>query len=152
MIMRNFYLQPVSEMENISRAEFGEKLDYYLERVIKEDIGFVIKDEGKPSLVVCQADWVQFCFDDDFGDIAMCAFRYALGRKTSVPFTICNFLKRYGNMLEPRVVTAMIKELEDSFKNENLPELKTWQELYTVLVNRNNEYNAHKKRATGKSE
>lgn len=40
-------LHPVNEMERISRKELCERFDEVLDKVDKDDIGFVITDGGK---------------------------------------------------------------------------------------------------------
>lgn len=40
-------LHPVNEMERISRKELRERFDEVLDKVDKDDIGFVITDDGK---------------------------------------------------------------------------------------------------------
>lgn len=71
------YLMPLDTMERISRQKLCEDSDNVLERVDKEDIGFVIvDDEGKEGHVLCPARWMEYCFDDDFGCIINSALRY----------------------------------------------------------------------------
>ena len=75
------YLMPLDTMERISRQKLCEDFDNVLERVDKEDIGFVIvDDEGKEGHVLCPARWMEYCFDDDFGCIINSALRYAISR------------------------------------------------------------------------
>ena len=72
------YLMPLDTMERISRQKLCEDFDNVLERVDKEDIGFVIvDDEGKEGHVLCPARWMEYCFDDDFGCIINSALRYS---------------------------------------------------------------------------
>ena len=63
------FLQPVETMKRVSRVELAEKLDDLLEVVNKENVGFVITDEGKDDLVLCPAKWFDLYYDDDFGCI-----------------------------------------------------------------------------------
>ena len=53
----NYNLKPVRNMPRISRKEFGENIDEILEKVEKENIGYVIHDEGSKDLVLCPARW-----------------------------------------------------------------------------------------------
>ena len=81
--MRPFkFLQPLDQMERISRTDVGERLDELLEKVDQEDIGYIITDEGKDDMVLCPARWFMYTFDDDFGCIINSALRYAIGRHT----------------------------------------------------------------------
>ena len=47
------YLQPIETMQRISREELAEKLDELLDIVAKDNVGFVITDQGKDDLVLC---------------------------------------------------------------------------------------------------
>ena len=50
-IMAN--LPSTETMERISRQKLAENLDAVLDRVLRENIGLVITDEGKDDLVLC---------------------------------------------------------------------------------------------------
>ena len=50
------YLQPIETMQRISREELAEKLDELLDIVAKDNVGFVITDQGKDDLVLCPAN------------------------------------------------------------------------------------------------
>ena len=57
------YLQPLDQMERISRIELGEKLDEILDKVDKDNVGFVITDEGKDDLVLCPIRWIECAYE-----------------------------------------------------------------------------------------
>ena len=60
-------MKSTETMERITRQRLCDNFDEILDRVDKEDIGFVIlNDEGKDGYVLCPARWMQYCFDDDF--------------------------------------------------------------------------------------
>lgn len=46
-------LPSTENMERISRQELTDNLDAVLDRVLRENIGLVITDEGKDDLVFC---------------------------------------------------------------------------------------------------
>jgi addiction module RelB/DinJ family antitoxin len=50
-------------MERISRIELGEKLDEILDKVDKDNVGFVITDEGKDDLVLCPIRWIECAYE-----------------------------------------------------------------------------------------
>ena len=79
------YLQPIETMKRVSREELAEKLDDLLEIVNKDNVGFVITNEGKDDLVLCPAKWFDFFQDDDFRCIVNSAVRYSLGRSSYMP-------------------------------------------------------------------
>ena len=52
--------QSTENMEHISRQELEDKLDTVLDRVLRENIGLVITDEGKDDLVLCRpSGWIR---------------------------------------------------------------------------------------------
>lgn len=66
--MRTSYPKPLETMERISRQYLCDHFDEILERVDKEDIGFVIlNEEGKDGEVLIPYRWTEFFVDEDFG-------------------------------------------------------------------------------------
>ena len=57
------YIQPLDQMERISRTELGEKLDEILDKVDKDNVGFVITDKGKDDLVLCPIRWIECAYE-----------------------------------------------------------------------------------------
>ena len=53
-------LHPVNEMERISRKELCERFDEVLDKVDKDDIGFVITDDGKKDMYYVPQDGFHF--------------------------------------------------------------------------------------------
>ena len=63
-------MKSIETMERITRQRLCDNFDEILDRVDKEDIGFVIlNDEGKDGYVLCPARWFQINFSDDLGCI-----------------------------------------------------------------------------------
>ena len=106
------FLQPVEEMEHISRAELGERFDEILESCEKDNVGFVITDCGKNDVVLCPAHWIDFRFDDDFGCIINCAVRYALGRNTYMPGLVCDFVRKYMSIFDAKTIDVIIQDID----------------------------------------
>ena len=46
-------------------------------------------------------------------DIVICALRYAIGRKTYVTSEVCEFIMQHSNLIDDRVKTIMLRDLED---------------------------------------
>lgn len=111
------YLMPLDTMERISRQKLCEDFDNVLERVDKEDIGFVIvDDEGKEGHVLCPARWMEYCFDDDFGCIINSALRYAISRHTYMPGVVVDFIRRYINIIDTKTIDVTIKDIDQELK------------------------------------
>lgn len=54
-------LKPVDTMERITRQYLADNFDEILEKVNKEDIGYVILDnEGRDGQVLCPAIWLEY--------------------------------------------------------------------------------------------
>lgn len=62
-------LQPLEQMTRVSRVELGNQLDEILEIVDKNNLGYIITDDGKDDLVLCPARWFSCMYDNDFGSI-----------------------------------------------------------------------------------
>ena len=130
------FLQPVETMKRVSREELAEKLDDLLEVVNKENVGFVITNEGKDDLVLCPAKWFDLYYDDDFGCIINSAVRYSLGRSSYMPSTTVKFVLKYLMVLDVRTITVMIEDIDRSLVDEQLPYKDTWLSLKYALEDR----------------
>lgn len=60
-----YRLPMLSEMERIEQSLFIEKLDEILERIDKEDIGFVITVGGLDEMVIIPFRWFAENFPDE---------------------------------------------------------------------------------------
>lgn len=127
------FLQPVETMKRVSREELADKLDDLLETVNKENVGFVITNEGKDDLVLCPAKWFDVFYDNDFGCIINSAVRYSLGRYTYMPGVTAQFVLKYLMVLDVRTITVMIEDIERELKLDNLPYRDTWVSLKYAL-------------------
>ena len=123
------YLQPLDQMERVSRAELGSRLDEILEIVDKENVGYVITDEGKSDLVLCPAHWFPYLFDDDFGCIINSALRYAIGRRTYMPSVVMEFVRKHLNILDAKTISVMIEDIEKESALETLDQREDWLKL-----------------------
>ena len=61
-------LSPLSEMERIEQTLLVEKLDEILERIDKEDVGFVITENGLPDMVLIPFHWFSENVPDEVPD------------------------------------------------------------------------------------
>ena len=68
--MTNIKLKPTDTTERISRQQLTDNFDEILEKVHKENIGYVILDsEGKDGQVLCPAQWFEVSSDITDNDI-----------------------------------------------------------------------------------
>ena len=130
------YLQPIETMQRISREELAEKLDELLDIVAKDNVGFVITDQGKDDLVLCPANWFNIYYDNDFGCIINSAVRYSLGRSSYMPSTTVRFVLRNLLVLDTRTIVVMIRDIDREIADEKLPYRDVWVSLKIALEDR----------------
>ena len=130
------YLQPIETMQRISREELAEKLDELLDIVAKDNVGFVITDQGKDDLVLCPANWFNIYYDNDFGCIINSAVRYSLGRSSYMPSTTVRFVLRNLLVLDTRTIVVMIRDIDREIADEKLPYRDVWLSLKIALEDR----------------
>ena len=131
------YLKQLDTMERITREELCAEFDNILERVDKENIGFIIlNDEGKDGYVLCPARWSDYCFDDDFGCIVNGALRYAIRSHTHMPSVVVNFVRKYINVLDTKTIDLAIKDIEYDLEHNNVDNPGIWSALLSDLKTR----------------
>ena len=123
------YVQPLDQMAQISRAELGNRLDEILDKVDKDNVGYVITDEGKDDLVICPARWFEFTYDDDFGCIINSALRYAIGQRTNTPSVVMDFIRKYIDVLDAKTISIMINDIERETEDTTLDKRDDWLQL-----------------------
>ena len=129
-------LQPFEEMARISRVDLGNRLDEILDIVTKDDVGYVITDEGKKDLVLCPAEWFEGIYDDDFACIIHSALRYAIRRETYMPSVIRGFIRRHMSALDARTIAIMIDDIERDAEKNSPNKQAEWLKLRDDLVAR----------------
>lgn len=137
--MRKYeYIHPIDEMERISRKEFGERLDEIIDKIDSENVGFVISDDNKSDLVIFPARWMAFQFDNDFGCVINSAVRYAIGRHTYMPGVVCNFVRKYMEVLDDKTIDVMIEDITSELKF-GIDQEELWVGLRKELIERKKE-------------
>lgn len=130
-------LAPLDTMERITRQDLCDNFDKVLERIDKEDIGFVIlTEDGKDGQVLCPARWMEYCFDDDFGCIINSAIRYAICRHTYMPNVVVDFIRKYINILNAKTISIAIDDITRELEENNVDEPAMWIYLKKELGNR----------------
>lgn len=75
----------------------------------------------------------------DLQDMIISALRYALGRRTYITNETAEFIKRYPELIDERVKSVMLRDLEEyfqkreSFKFDDECDFNTWKSLYNWL-------------------
>lgn len=79
---------------------------------------------------------------DDINDLIVCAFRYALGRRTYIVHTITEIIKSNLSALESRTIEVMLQDIERQHEYEKVGNDKAfgddcdrerWMEVETLL-------------------
>ena len=120
----------------MSGEELAEKLDELLDIVAKDNVGFVITNQGKDDLVLCPANWFNIYYDNDFGCIINSAVRYSLGRSSYMPSTTVRFVLRNLMVLDTRTIVVMIRDIDRELADEKLPYREVWVSLKIALEDR----------------
>ncbi len=130
-------MKSIETMERITRQKFCDNFDEILDRVDKEDIGFVIlNNEGNDGHVLCPARWYQINFSDDLGYIINSALRYAIHRHTYMPGVVVAFIRKYINILDRRTIEVAIRDIEEELKLGGVDDPTMWIELKDELAAR----------------
>ena len=129
------YLHPIDKMERISREDLCKRFDEVLDKVDKDDIGYVITDAGKKDMILCPARWLSFQLDDDFGCVINSALRYAIGRHTYMPGIVCNFVRKYLDILDAKTIEVMIEDITTELKF-GIDREELWVGLRDELIDR----------------
>ena len=122
-------LPSTETMERISRQELADNLDAVLDRVLRENIGLVITDEGKDDLVLCPSSWLDPFHTEDFGSVINCALRYAMHAEDKESEAVVRYLRHRCGILDEK--TLSVADLDRELKQPS-PSLKNpqgWQEL-----------------------
>lgn len=131
-------LPSTENMERISRQELADNLDAVLDRVLRENIGLVITDEGKDDLVLCPASWLDPCGTEDFGSVVNCALRYAMHAEGEESEAVIRYLRRRCGMLDEKTLSLAIADLDKELRQptSSLKNPQIWQELQALFRQR----------------
>jgi len=134
-------LRPTNLMPHMTRKELCENFDTILEKIDNENIGYVIEDEDKKTLVICPAHWFSYCFDERFDDVVISAVRYALTQDGDLPEYISEFIRRHLPVSDVRMLSIMKFDIKQGMeKMGDIPASKCWKVLLTDIDKRLAEY------------
>lgn len=73
----------------------------------------------------------------DLRDIVISAFRYALGRKTYITLSTCDYIKEHKELIDKRVKDVLLRDLEnlDMYYAVNDPDYKVFLDFKIWLYN-----------------
>ena len=131
-------LQPVSEMERISREELAARLDEILARVEQENIGFVITDDGKPDLVLCPYAWFSPEQLDDLGSVVNSAIRDVIRAGGEDSAAVRQFVRSHLLDLDGKTLHVAAQDLREMFLPAPMTEeeKQEWHKLLEQIETR----------------
>lgn len=129
-------MQSTEQMKRITLQELCDNLDDILEIVNRDNVGYVITDKGNNDLVLCPAKWFDIHFDDDFGCMINSAVKYAIGRASHIPDAVCRFVMKYMHVFDERTVYVLIRDIDSSLSDYEMPYRDTWVSLLNALKDR----------------
>ena len=126
-------LPSTETMERISRQELADNLDAVLDRVLRENIGLVITNEGKDDLVLCPSSWLDPFHTEDFGSVINCALRYAMHAEDKESEAVVRYLRHRCGILDEKTLSVAVADLDRELKQPSLKNPQVWQELQTLF-------------------
>ena len=121
-------LPNLSEMEHVTSAEFGEKMDAILDRIIADDIAMVI-DHNSKSYVICPAHWFDLPDMKHIETLLKNAVRYAANSEDSDREETVEMVREFLPALSKEFIETLIQETIQITNRE------PWAELKSALEN-----------------
>lgn len=115
-------------MEHVSSAEFGEKMDAILDRIIADDIAMVI-DHNSKSYVICPAHWFDLPDMKHIETLLKNAVRYAANSEDSDGEETVEMVREFLPALSKEFIETLIQETIQITNRE------PWAELKSALEN-----------------
>lgn len=129
---KNNYLQPLSEMERVEQSMISEKLDEYMDRIDKENIGFVITEDGTDKYVLCPYWWFEKDFDDDLGRVIASAIRQEISASSENTEAVQRFIRNHHKALDIESLRESVQELNAYLSTTTEP-TEAWSEVCALL-------------------
>lgn len=121
-------LPDLFDMEHVSSAEFGEKMDAILDRIIADDIAMVI-DHNSKSYVICPAHWFDLPDMKHIETLLKNAVRYAANSEDSDREETVEMVREFLPALSKEFIETLIQETIQITNRE------PWAELTSALEN-----------------
>lgn len=129
-------LPSLEGLERIPHTSLPEKLDEMFERIDKEDIAFVITEDGKDKYVLCPYTWFDFTNDEDFGCMIVSAIQNELKDPSENTEAVRRFILNHYSSFTASTLAAAIDEIECAMRSEgkSLGCIDGWIELRNLLL------------------
>ena len=138
--MNHRKMPSLSEMERIEQSLLGEKLDEMLDRIEKEDIAYVITEDGKDKLVLCPYRWFEENFPDDVGYVVNSAIRQELTAESENAEAVRQFIWNHYAAFDNRTLAVAVKDIDyyltsSLFQAANAEEWRKLQAAFKSEIN-----------------
>ena len=132
--MNHRKMPPLSEMERIEQSLLGEKLDEMLDRIEKEDVAYVITEDGKDKLVLCPYRWFEENFTDDVGCVVNSAIRQELTAESENADAVRQFIWNHYAAFDNHTLTVAVKDIENYLTSLfQVANAKEWRRLQVAF-------------------
>lgn len=74
--------------------------------------------------------------NDEFGDLMVCAFRYALGRRTYIVSTVADLIIKYKEKLDTNDIEVIARDIKRALETNNYGmemDKVEWEKVLKVL-------------------
>lgn len=131
-------LPSLEGMERIPHTALPEKLDEMFERIDKEDIAFVITEDGKDKYVLCPYAWFDFTNDEDFGCMIVSAIQNELKNPSENTEAVRRFILNHHSSFSSSTLAAAIDEIECAMRSEDKAHdsMEGWIAIRNLLLDR----------------
>lgn len=131
-------LPSLDGMERIPQTVLSEKLDEMIERIERENVGFVITEDGKDKYVLCPCNWYGCYWEKDFGCMVNSAIRNELKRHSENTEAVQNFILNHYESFDLRTVSVAIEDIERAICSplRTLENPMSWNGIRNLLVKR----------------
>ena len=135
--MNHRKMPPLSEMERIEQSLLGEKLDEMLDRIEKENIAYVITEDGKDKLVLCPYRWFEENFPDDVGCVVNSAIRQELTAESENADAVRQFIWKHYAAFDNHTLAAAVKDIEYYLSSSlfQVANAEEWRRLQAAFQN-----------------
>jgi len=129
--MNRHRLPPLSEMERIEQSLLGEKLDEMLDRIAKEDIGFVITENGIDKHILVPYRWFEENFLDEVGCLVNSAIRQEITTESESADAVREFIWNHYAALDDQTLAVAVKDIEYYLASPlyTVPNADAWRKI-----------------------
>lgn len=131
-------LPSLEGMERIPHTDLPDKLDEMFERIEKEDIAFIITEDGEDKYVLCPYAWFDFAQDDDFGCMVNSAIRNELNHPSENVEAVQRFITNHLESFDHRTVAVAIDDIEYANRSGlwHFENKESWMSIRNLLLAR----------------